>query len=124
MTIIVPTDAAAGGYFGAIRFTPTATADGGQVNMSASVASLILLRVTGDAAERLNLTELAVQQAGVTGGFFTHGNNLAVTARFENVGDVQLAPFGKVSVQKGNTVVHEADFNVKNPRDMVLPDGA
>ncbi len=124
VTIAVPNDARAGGYFGAIRFTPVATADGGQVNMSASVASLILMRVSGDAAEKLSLTEFAVQQKGATGAFFTDSKDLSVTARFSNTGDVQLAPFGKISVQKGKTVVFEADFNAKNPRDMTLPDSA
>lgn len=122
--ITVPQDAQAGGYFGAIRFAPTDPANGGQVNLSASVASLILLNVPGDAVEKLELTDFDIQQGGKTGTDFRTANDLQLTARFQNKGSVQLAPFGKVSIKQGDKVVYEADFNVTNPREMVLPDSA
>lgn len=120
----VPADAEPGGYFGVVRFAPTSPDSGGQVNVSASVASLILLRVNGDAPEKLDLTEFVVQQDGRKKTFFVNYDNITVTARFENTGNVQAGPFGKVSLSKGDTVVHEADFNNKEQRDMVLPSSA
>lgn len=122
--VSVPSSAQAGGYFGAVRFAPATPSTGGQVNLSASVASLILLTVPGNTVEKLDLTDFAVQQNGHTGEFFTTNDNLQATIRFKNSGNVQAAPFGKVTVTQGNKTVYQADFNNGDPRDMVLPDSA
>lgn len=122
--ITVPQGAKAGGYFGAIRFAPTTPDEGGQVNMSASVASLVLLTVPGDVEEKLTLTNFDIQQDGNKGTYFRSSNNIEASVRFKNEGGIQLGPIGKVSVKKGNDVIYEADFNNKNPRDMTLPGSA
>jgi len=122
--ITVPEDAEAGGYFGAVRFSPADPDDGGQVNLSASVASLILLTVPGDFVEELELTDFAILQNGGSGSNFRTGENLTAAVRFENTGAAQIGPFGKLSVMKGDTLVYETDFNNKDPRDMILPDSA
>jgi len=124
VNITVPSTAQAGGFFGAIRFAPTTPDSGGQVNTSASVASLILLTVPGDAVEKLNLTDFSLLQGTKAGTDFRTPNDLKVSFRFENKGNVQLGPFGKVSVKQGDKVIYDADFNNKNPRDVILPDGA
>jgi hypothetical protein len=124
VVITVPANAQAGGYFGAVRFAPTTPDGGGQVNLSASVASLILLKVPGAIVEKLNLTNFDIQQNGQTGTNFRGSDNLQASFRFENKGNVQVSPFGKVSVLKGDHVVYAADFNNRDPRDMVLPDSA
>ncbi len=124
VVITVPKDAQAGGYFGAIRFVPTTPNSGEQVNLSGSVASLMLLKVPGDLVEKLDLTDFEIQQKSKSGAYFHSPDNLQVTVRFANKGNVQVGPFGKVSVKSGNEVVYEADFNTKDPRDMALPDGA
>lgn len=124
VTITIPKDARAGGYFGAIRFIPAATADGGQVNMSGSVASLMLVTVPGDFKEKLTLTNFHVQQNGKDGKYFQNPNNLSASFRFANDGDVQNAPFGNISVKKGDKVVYSYEFNQTAPRDVVLPDSA
>jgi hypothetical protein len=124
VVITVPANAQPGGYFGAVRFAPTNPDGGGQVNLSGSVASLILMTVPGPAVEKLELTEFNIQQNGVTGTNFRTPNNLQATVRFENKGSVQLGPFGKVSVKQGDKVIYASDFNNKNPRDMTLPDSA
>lgn len=124
VVINVPDTAQAGGYFGAVRFAPVTTDGSGQVNMSASAASIILLTVPGEFVEQLSLTEMNIQQNGVTKTNFRSSNDLQATVRFENKGNIQLGPFGKVSVTSGDKVVYEADFNNSNPREMVLPDSA
>ncbi len=124
VVINVPASAQAGGYFGAIRFAPTSLDGGGQVNLSPSVASLILLTVPGETVEKLNLTNFDIQQNGQTGSYFQTPKNLGIYVRFENKGNVQLGPFGKISVKKGNTVVYATDFNSNDPRDVILPDSA
>lgn len=124
VTITVPKDAQAGGYFGALRFAPSDPDGGGQVNLSASVASLILLTVPGPVTEQLTLTDFALQQGNKAGADFRTPNDLKVAFRFENKGNIQLGPFGRISVRQGDKVIYEYDFNDKNPRDVILPDGA
>jgi len=122
--INVPEQAQPGGYFGAVRFMPASPEDGGQVNLSPSVASLILLKVPGDVTEKLDLTDFAVKRRGVNRDIFIKPDDIEATIRLASDSDVQLGPFGKVSVKKGQRVVYETDFNGSSPRDMVLPDSA
>lgn len=122
--VSVPAGTQAGGYFGAIRFAPTTPDSGGQVNLSASVASLVLLTVPGDIVEKLELTDFDIMQAGVPGTFFNTPNDIAATVRFESKGNTQLGPFGKIAIKNGDEIVYEADFNGNTPRDMILPDSA
>lgn len=124
VTITVPKGTQAGGYFGAIRFAPTSPESGGQVNLSASVASLILLTVPGDIVEKVNLTSFDIQQGGSSAAYFQSSNDLHASFRFENKGGAQVGPIGKVSVKEGDKVIYEVDFNNKTPRDVILPDGA
>lgn len=122
--ITVPKDAQAGGYFGAVRFAPTNPDDGGQVNLSASVASLILLKVPGEVTEKLELTDFTIKQDGASRIFFNATSALQAAVRFTSSSGVQVSPFGKISVKKGDKVVYETDFNDGNPRDMILPGSA
>jgi hypothetical protein len=124
VVISVPKGTQAGGYFGAIRFAPTSPSDGGQVNLSPNVASLVLLTVPGPTTEKLNLSNFDIQQNGHTGTTFQNADNLTAFIRFENKGNIQEGPFGKISVKNGKSVVYETDFNVTEPRDQILPDGA
>jgi hypothetical protein len=106
VVIDVPKDAQAGGYFGAVRFAPAVAEGDNQVNLSASVASLILLTVSGPVTEKLNLTDFDVKQGEKSGSLFQTPDNLLVTFRFENKGSLQIGPFGQLSVQKGDKVVY------------------
>jgi len=124
VVVNVPKNAQAGGYFGAVRFAPTSPDGGDQVNLSVSVASLILLTVPGKTVETLNLTNFDIQQKGQTGSNFSDPHNIKASVRFENKGNVQLAPFGKLSIKQGNTILYETDFNITEPHDVVLPDSA
>lgn len=122
--ITVPKDAQAGGYFGAIRFAPVSPEGGGQVNLSGSVASLILMTIPGPAVEKMTVTNFDIVQDGKSASRFATPDNLEASVRFQNQGSVQLGPFGKLSVTQGDKVVYSADFNNKTPRDVVLPDSA
>lgn len=124
VVITVPATAQAGGYFGAVRFAPASPDTGGQVNLSASVASLILLKVPGATVEKLALTNFDITQKGKVGTNFRTPDNLQASFRFENKGNLQVGPFGKISVLKGDHVVYDTNFNNKDPRDVILPDGA
>ena len=122
--IAVPKTAQAGGYFGAVRFAPANPDGGGQVNLSASVASLILLTVPGPATEKMTLTNFDIQQGGKTGSNFRSSNDLQMLVRFQNDGNLQEGPTGQVAVKQGDKVVYTKNFNDADPRDMVLPDSA
>ena len=124
VVIRVPKDAQPGGYFGAIRFAPSSPDDGGQVNLSASVASIILVTVPGDTVEAVNLTDFEIKQNGASNWFFTSSEGIQAAVRFENKGNIQIGPFGKVSVKLGDKVIYEKNFNEKTPRDVILPDSA
>lgn len=124
VVITTPAGAQAGGYFGAIRFAPTTPDGGGQVNLSASVASLILATVPGPAIEKIENLTFDIEQQGKRKDYFNTPDNILATARFENKGNIQVAPVGKISVLQGKKVIYEADFNSQTPRDMVLPDSA
>jgi len=124
VVLTVPKDAQAGGYFGAVRFAPTTPDGGGQVNLSGSVASLILMSVPGPAVEKLDMTEFNIQQGGKTGNYFQSSNDLQATVRFQSKSNIQLGPIGKLSVKEGDKVIYDTDFNNKEQRDMILPDSA
>lgn len=124
VVVQMPKDAKPGGYFGAIRFAPVSPDGGGQVNLNTSVASLMLVTVPGDVLEKLTLTDFDVRHDGKASEFFGSPDNLQLSARFQNSGGLQEGPFGKVSVLQGDKVIYETDFNNKNPRDVVLPEGA
>lgn len=124
VVITTPSNAQAGGYFGAIRFAPTTPDGGGQVNLSASVASLILATVPGPTVEKLENFSFDIEQQGRTKQYFTTPNDISASVRFENKGNLQAAPFGKVSVLQDKKVIYEVDFNNQTPRDMILPDSA
>lgn len=122
--ITVPKDAQAGGYFGAVRFMPAAGSDGGQVNLNASAASIILLNVPGNAVEKLKLTNFEVQQKGKAGTMFMTGKDIQIYTRLQNDGSVQEGPTGFIYVKNGDKIVYKEQFNNKDPKDMVLPDSA
>lgn len=122
VTITIPKDAQAGGYYGALRFAPVNAEGSGNVNLSGGVASLILLTVPGNITEKLTVREFGVQQNGKYGSRFSTKDNIQAVIRLENRGNVQVAPFGEVFVQKGDKLVYSAKFNNVTPAGVVLPD--
>jgi hypothetical protein len=120
-TISIPAGAKAGGYFGAIRFAPVSGSNGKTVNLSGSVASLILVTVPGNYAEQLSVTSFNITQQGHLHSVFKTSKDLKAAATFKNSGDVQEQPFGKVQVQKGSKVIYSTEINNTDPRGNVLP---
>lgn len=120
--IAVPEDAKAGGYFGAIRFAPLDAAGNAQVNLTGSAASLILLTVPGDLEEKLVLETFEVRQDENSKSWFSSPKNLDVLLRFKNEGNVQVTPFGKIIVYKGDKEVYSANVNDQDPAGQTLPE--
>ncbi len=125
VTINVPKDAAGGGYYGAVRFTPAGSAGEKNVTLSASVGSLILVKVPGDIKEDTVISSFDVRKGeqGVGGSsFFTTNKNLFSVVRFQNRGNTHEQPYGKVRLLKGSKVLQETEINNKDPKGNVLPD--
>jgi hypothetical protein len=124
VTITVPAGTTSGGYYGAIRFVPAGTGGSKNVNLSASVASLVLITVPGDLHEQLAISSFGIAQGNTssTGTLFFNNKNLKAVVRFHNSGNVQVQPFGKVLLKKGsNTLETQAVNNTDTPGN-VLPD--
>jgi len=127
VTISVPQNASAGGYYGVIRFvsgnTPTSSSNTGgtQVGLGASVGSLVLVTVPGNLYEKLSVVQLTTASNGNTGSFFT-GGKISLTMRLSNTGNIQSAPYGNILVKSssGKNVVNEQFNNIASP-ELILP---
>jgi hypothetical protein len=121
ITINVPKSASPGGYYGVVRFTGTAPdLSGTGVSLSASLGSLILLKVNGTAKESVSIVEFSASHSGNTGLLF-ETTPIVFTERFKNSGNIQEQPTGLVTVKDmfGNTV---ATLAVNDSTKDVLPD--
>lgn len=122
--IKVPADAQAGGYYGALRFAPVSASGDANVNVSGSVASLILLTVPGNIVESLQLTNFDVRQNKKAVSRLSSSDNVDVLVRLENKGNVHVSPFGSINVQKGGKAVYSAKINDIKPAGVILPDSS
>lgn len=120
VNISVPQDARSGGYYGAVRFIPSATNDGGNISLTASVGTIVLVTVPGDLTQKLDLVEFGASRDGVFKGFFTSGE-VAIATRLKNSGDIHVQPFGKVIVKDmfGKTV---SEYEINSAKGSILPD--
>jgi hypothetical protein len=119
--INIPSGNSGGGYYGAIRFVPVSTNSGGTVSLTASLASLILVKVPGTYKESVDLLSFDAENSGGSSVLFTSNKSLVAAARFQNTGAVQEQPFGKVLLESGNKVLASYEINNTNPRGNVLP---
>lgn len=126
VTIAIPQGAPGGGYFGAVRFVPSSAAAGKQnVTLSASVGSLILVRVPGDIKDNLTIKSFDVRgnpNSNTPSSFYTSNKSLFAIVRFSNQGNVQEQPFGKVLLKKGAHTLQTTEINNTDPKGNVLPD--
>jgi hypothetical protein len=122
VTVSMPKNAPAGGYYGAVRFAPASSTTDKNVNLTASVGSLILVKVPGNFKEQVTIAGFNVQHGDSKNKFFTSGKDLQTVVRFHNIGDIQEQPFGKIDLKKGGKVVSTIEVNNTDPRGNVLPD--
>lgn len=120
ITIIIPKDASPGGHYGVIRFTGTPPElEGTGVSLSASVGSLILLRVNGAITEQLTVKEFSANKDGQSGHFF-ESTPISFVERLTNSGNVHLAPTGSVKIA-GLFNKPVANLAINQPPRSVLP---
>lgn len=120
VTITVPANAAPGGYYGVVRFTATPPEmQGTGVSLSASLGSLLLVRVNGAAKESMEIEEFSMNKGGKSGSLFESAP-VNFVERIKNTGNLHQQPSGKVSITDmfGKKV---AAVNVNLPPRNVLP---
>ncbi|MDL2363473.1 MAG: DUF916 domain-containing protein [Patescibacteria group bacterium] len=125
VTVTVPKDAAAGGYYGAVRFAPAGVASGPDqtVSLAGSVGSLILVKVPGNIREQLSIASFDIRQNDRPSNFFTTNKDLTATVRFQNQGNLQESPFGKVLLKNSSgKIITQFELNNTTPPANVLPD--
>ena len=120
VTIKIPKNAAPGGYYGVIRFTGTPPElEGTGVSLSASLGSLVLLKVNGDAKEQVSIEEFYTSTKGKKKWLFESAP-IEFTERVKNSGTIHEQPTGQITVTDmfGKTV---ATVNVNQPPRNILP---
>lgn len=126
VTITMPRDVAAGGYYGAVRFAPVNGSNGpSNISLTASVGSLMLVKVPGDIKESLTLESFDVrtgERSNNASSLFFSNKDLYAVARFKNNGNVHEQPFGKVVLKRGNTILQTTELNNTDLKGNVLPD--
>ena len=125
VTITAPKSAMAGGYYGAVRFLPADSADseGSGVAVATNIGSLVLLKINGETKQDLKLESFDIRQKDKAGSFFKTPDDLKVVVRFNNKGNIQEQPFGKVQIKdRSGKIVEEHEINNTSPRGNVLPD--
>lgn len=121
VTISIPANASPGGYYGVIRFTARpADIDSSGVSLSASIGSLILLRVNGDLKEHLSIATFATERDGKPTILF-ESPPVDFVVRVKNDGNIHEGPVGQIVVKDlfGN-VIGTPNINLEQ-RD-ILPD--
>jgi hypothetical protein len=126
ITIKVPGNAEPGGHFGVVRFTAVPPdLDGTGVALSASVGTLVLLKVSGPITEKLSLAELSAwknpgSKTVMKASFFEHGP-VGFVVRLKNEGSVHEKAQGSIDVT--NTFGKKVASVAVNPKGgNVLPD--
>jgi hypothetical protein len=126
VVISVPRGTTAGGYYGAIRFAPVGAGGTKNVNLNASVASLVLITVPGNLVEQMSIAGFGVAQGTDVSTaspktVFFNNKNLQAIVRFQNSGNVQEQPFGKILLKKGSKTLATYSVNGSSSPGNVLP---
>ncbi len=120
----IPADAAPGAYFGIIRYAAVpadAAPTPGQISLTASVSTIVLIEVPGDIRQQIQVREVLVYRKGIGGTFFSSKPE-EVGVRVLNQGNGFVKPFGNVTISNPlGKQVHDYELNDSDPRSNVLP---
>jgi len=119
--IVVPKNAAPGGYYAVVRFTASAPSLNGEtgVALSASLGTLVLVRVSGDVKELMKIEELYPTKNEKRKGLF-ESHPITFVTRVKNEGSTHEQPTGIVTIADmfGNKI---AGISINQTRGNVLP---
>ena len=98
VSLFIPPGAEPGGHYGVIRFTGKSPDETGTIGQVASAGTLILIRVSGDIKETLELSSLDITKDNKKGTMFESGP-LTFVSRFTNTGSVHVKPIGQIEIR-------------------------
>lgn len=117
-------NAAPGAYYGVIRYAavPVGSDPGpGQVSLTASVSTIVLIEIPGDIRQQIQVREALVYRKGIAGTFFT-AKPEETGVRVINQGNGFVKPFGTVTIDNPlGKQVQQYELNDSEPRANVLP---
>jgi hypothetical protein len=123
--VSVPSGATPGAYYGIVRYRAipagsTAPKEG-EVSLSASVGTIVLIQVRGNLKVQGQLSALKVYNNNSSGTIFLHKPNKS-GVEFSNLGNSFLQPFGKVTLNDmSGKQIYSYEVNNNQPRSTVLP---
>jgi hypothetical protein len=126
LSIEIPKGTTAGAYYGVIRYKAVPAGNNtpkeGEVALSASVGSIVLVTVPGNIKEQVQLNGIHVYNGKHEGTFFFKKPN-KIGVEIKNLGNGFVAPFGSVEVQKSGigSSTTKYQLNNVNPRGVILP---
>lgn len=125
LSLQIPKDTTPGAYYGVVRYKAVPAGPNapkpGDVALSASVGSIVLVTVPGNIREQVQLNDLHIYRGGYDGTiFFNKPGQIGV--EIVNLGNGFVKPFGTVEVKDmRGKVVYTYQLNSSNPRANVLP---
>lgn len=126
--ITVPKNAEPGGHYAVIRFTGTgAAASPQQVSLSASIGSLILLKVNGNIKQQASVEDFYTAAPNFEKMSFFESSPVTFVTRIRNQGNLHIKPTGTVTIKDmfGKEVAtHRMNGNPSNenePPGSILP---
>lgn len=121
--ITIPKNAPGGGYYGAVRFVNATNGKNGEVSLAGSVGSLILVKVPGNIIDKLSIASFDTRSNDRPNTFFIHKNSIDAVVRFQNEGNIQEQPFGKILLKnRSGKTLATYEINSAQPPANVLPD--
>ncbi|MDX2776458.1 hypothetical protein PV379_03770 [Streptomyces caniscabiei] len=105
--IAVPVTAEPGGHYGVIRFTGASAADGqNDVALSASIGTLVLLRVSGDIKQDAKVEEFYSAASDFSKQSFFEAGPVTLVGRIRNDGNIHVKPTGTITIKDmyGNVI--------------------
>ncbi len=121
----MPASIPPGGYFGIIRYLAipggSNAPQNGEVALSASVSTLVLIEVPGNIKQQVQLTNVLAYRGDSSGVFFTSPPD-HVGVELKNFGNGFAKPFGRVVVKNmSGKEVYSYEVNNITPRANILP---
>jgi hypothetical protein len=124
LEINVPANTPPGAYYGIVRYQAVPqgqSLEPGQVLLSASVGTIILLEVPGEVTQSMKLLSLKAAREDKSGSWFISAPD-KVLVEIKNTGNTFIRPFGRVSISRSGQEVFSYDLNNTIQRGNVLPD--
>lgn len=120
----IPADATPGAYYGVVRYTAIPVVqqkEEGQVALSASVGTLVLIEIPGQIKQQIQLSSLKLQAGKSSGSFFLQPPQKSLLS-IKNLGNGFSRPVGKIGISgMGGKEIGSYNVNDVNPKGVVLP---